>query len=308
MSPECRPETVRQEQMKPVIIINWHAYHAQKKTKQLFYWFHKEQKDFRAMDSKKPGQIEELVQEVLNNVENPLIIIVGGDGSVSQAVNGALSEKNIKDYAFLFIPGGTGNDNSKNLGHNHKREIKDALFKQPEIKRIDALKMTIISPDGNEKSYFALAHIGFGASAYGAKKINEKRPNIFGQAAIVLSSLYFKGINVSVNDDVEKYEDIVFTNGKHFAKVFKTDAKIDDGKQNIYFFRRKGLALITELAIAVFKAKKGLQEDEFEFISLDELNPCIDGESIDTVLPGSTIRVSIEKQIVPVIKTKRKKY
>ncbi|WP_137598164.1 diacylglycerol/lipid kinase family protein [Paucilactobacillus kaifaensis] len=56
----------------------------------------------------------------VQNIEHPVILIIGGDGTLHEALNGVLSIDQDKPVPLAYIPAGSGNDFARGLGMSAK--------------------------------------------------------------------------------------------------------------------------------------------------------------------------------------------
>lgn len=112
--------------------------------------------------SRKSGDVARLVQEIISNEENPkpvTIIILGGDGTVNEALQG------ISDFSLVrlgYIPTGSSNDFARDLKIQNPC---DALHKILENSQAHPMDVGTITYSNGEKRRFAVScGIGFDAA------------------------------------------------------------------------------------------------------------------------------------------------
>ena len=71
-------------------------------------YLQKKQVDYSIHTTKYPGHATKIVQELANAIPKPTIIVLGGDGTLHEALNG-LQEANLQ-ASLAYIPCGSGND------------------------------------------------------------------------------------------------------------------------------------------------------------------------------------------------------
>jgi YegS/Rv2252/BmrU family lipid kinase len=116
---------------------------------------------YQAYFSKRVGHIAQLVKEITTNNEEPLVhlVIVGGDGSFNEALQG------ISDFSKVimsYIPTGSGNDLAKALGIS--KEPGKALAQVLERKQSRLLDIGVITYDNKAERKFAVS-CGIGLDA-----------------------------------------------------------------------------------------------------------------------------------------------
>ena len=238
----------------------------------------------------------------------------GGDGTLSEVVNGAYGFNSVE---VGFLPAGTGNDFARSFDHE-----KDFLLLKNQIlgtsKIIDILRYTI---DGGEPKYCVnMFNIGFDCDV--VIKMDELRRFSFlaGSSAygagvgLVLIKKNALDLTIVIDDRVEKKGKILMMavgNGKYCGGGFKVlpGASVTDGLMDVSIIQnikrrefvsligdyRKGNHLNTKLGkkIVHYEQCKGITiKDENRF------SICIDGE----VAQGNVLRVDVmEKDILFVV-------
>lgn len=154
------------------------------------------------------------------------LIIIGGDGTLNEAVNGLSL-----DIPVGIIPAGTGNDFIKNveIGKTRKEQFDTAINGQ--IKRIDLGKC-------NDRIFLNGVGIGFDGQIV-EDMFSKRVPILTGHAAYyyhvlrILGGYRPKPFNYKIDEEQFSKELILLTigNGTTFGGGFKLmpDAKIDDG-------------------------------------------------------------------------------
>ena len=136
------------------------------------------------------------------------LIIVGGDGTLNEAVNGILSipEKQPNDITLSMIPVGTGNDwcRSFNIPRNYEEAV--LLIKRNKTTTQDLAKVKYHDNDEVKSRYFAnISGIGFDAHV-AIKSNNDKQLNKSGFFVyfknVITSLIEYKSVEsvVSFND------------------------------------------------------------------------------------------------------------
>jgi len=229
----------------------------------------------------------------------------GGDGTLSEVVNGAFGHKNVE---VGFIPAGTGNDFARSFDHEKDFiQLKNQILGTGKI--IDLLRYTI---DGGPERYCVnMFNIGFDCDV--VVKMDELRRFSFlaGSSAygagvgLVLIKKDTLALTIVVDDGTEKKGKILMMavgNGKYCGGGFKglPDASVTDGLMDVSIIQnikrrqfvsligdyRKGTHLNTKLG------KKIVHYEQCKGITIKDENPfgiCIDGE----VEQGRVLRVDL---------------
>lgn len=169
------------------------------------------------------------------------VIVVGGDGSLNEAVNGIFSQEHVppSDIALGMIPVGTGNDWARyyDLPKNYHKALGRIFNQQPEAQ--DVGRITYHTENGLQTGYF-MNIAGFGFDALVVKSTNElqSRGNRLGIAYLFnlircLSKYRSMPMKVQVNGDYidEPVFSISIGNGRYSGGGMKQTphARIDDG-------------------------------------------------------------------------------
>lgn len=182
--------------------------------------------------SQSPKDIGNLTKKITSSKETTNLMIMGGDGSVHDALNGIV---NFKKTNLYILPGGSGNDFFRELGWNTKDslvEVFEKLIKQSTIKQVDYFLL-------NNKIK-CLNEISMGLSAdilYCRAKMKHFSPQTQYTVAMLKKSVFLTNHKFKVTYlDSGKTEEIygaflTFGNGQFSGGGLKTapNAKIDDG-------------------------------------------------------------------------------
>lgn len=133
----------------------------------------KERIDYTFQISQYAGHTTYLAKQYVKNiqtVDHPVILIIGGDGTLHEALNGALSIAQSNPVPLAYIPAGSGNDFARGLGMSAKpltalRQILDC--QQPVMINIGRYEETM----KNEKGFF-INNIGIGLDAAVVSRTN----------------------------------------------------------------------------------------------------------------------------------------
>lgn len=158
--------------------------------------------------------------ETVKHIENghKKIIVVGGDGTLNEVVNGVFKQKHFEttDISIGMIPVGTGNDWCRmfNIPYNDYDEA-IRIIKREESFIHDACKVRFYEKEKKVIRYF-LNMAGMGYDAIVAQKTNrqkdEGRGSAFGYAINIFSSLFdYQNMTTTVEIDGEKKDYNVFS-------------------------------------------------------------------------------------------------
>ncbi len=249
--------------------------------------------------------LENSFQELTTNAINKgvdYLILVGGDGSINEGVNGYFdASKELREKVILGVyPAGSGNDFSKSLGVRDDLEQLLFLVKNDSFKKIDVGLMYFNKVDNKSgKRYFInIADIGIGG--YVANKISESKKRLGGKftytKALIQAFFTYKKQRVRLTSKdynwTGKMLSICMANGKYFGSgmCIAPDAKLSDGKMQLVVI---GEVSLYDYLKNIPKIKKGHKvihkEIEYSFAEKCEItaidNPCpidMDGEYVGT--------------------------
>lgn len=120
---------------------------------------------FKRQKSNYPGQLTELAREYAN--QNPgtdsYLIVVGGDGSFNEVLNGIKTSKN-PETPITYLPAGTGNDFARGAGlTNDPWQLINNLLQDPEPEQVDCGFFTSNIPQAPQGYFVNNFGIGFDA-------------------------------------------------------------------------------------------------------------------------------------------------
>jgi diacylglycerol kinase (ATP) len=264
---------------------------------------HKFRKEFQLEIRK--STLQNSFQELTTNAINKgvdYLILVGGDGSVNEGVNGYFdADSELSEKVMLGVyPAGSGNDFSKSLGVGNDLEQLLLLVKNDSFKKIDVGLMHFNNVDNTPgKRYFInIADIGIGG--YVANKISDSKKRLGGEftytKALIQSFFKYKKQEVQLTSQdynwSGKMMSICMANGKYFGSgmCIAPDAKLSDGKMQLVII---GEVSLYDYLKNIPKIKKGHRvihkevayafAEKCEIVAVD--NPCpidMDGEYVGT--------------------------
>jgi len=258
--------------------------------KQLQKDLNKRNIQYKIYQSKYSGDIKYLCA----NKGEKNFIIIGGDGTFNEAVNGFMKRKEggLNNINIGFLPGGTGNALMHDLnGETYKKALKIIL--NGNTKKIDILKLNF--KQSVHKKRYSLNIVGWGL----ASDINilSDKLRFLGSIRYNIASIYYifnkkvRTATITIDKDInkKKYLFIMCLNTIHTGKGMKAapNAKLDDGFFDIVIINAKisKLKLLTLLP-KLFKGNHIFSNDveylqakhlEINSDSIDMLN--IDGEN-----------------------------
>lgn len=240
------------------------------------------------------GHAEALVAEAA--AAHTSVIVAGGDGTVCEAVNGAMRAE--RPPAIGLLPLGTGNDFAKMLGLDHDWQAACRRVADGRTRSVD-----IGCCNGR---YFANGvGIGFDAQvAAEASRVRYLRGNaVYFLALARTLALRYATPHVRIEHDGgtlnHRVTLVAAANGRWYGGAFRIapDAEIDDGYLELVVARGLGRLGILRLVPRVLRgthvrdpAVEVMRTRRATVISDVPLPAHVDGES----LPGETLRLEIE--------------
>jgi YegS/Rv2252/BmrU family lipid kinase len=187
-----------------------------------------------ALLSERPDHLAELARTAVDGGAR-LLVVVGGDGSVNEVVNGIAG----RDVTLAVIPRGTGWDFARS--HRLPRRLEDAVAVAlgGETRDVDLGRACYRSWAGaDEERWFANA-ASVGMSGAIAKRANETTKALGGKASYLLATLgvfarwHADVVRVAVDDSVRegRMHDVIVAVGPYLGGGMKLcpDAEADDG-------------------------------------------------------------------------------
>ena len=215
-------------------------------------------------------------------------IIIGGDGTFNEALNGFMKRPN-KSYENInvgFLPGGTGNSFMHDLnGATYQKALKIILNGQ--TKRIDVLKLNFNKNLSNFS--YSLNIVGWGL----ASDINilSDKLRFLGGVRYNVASLYYifnkqvrsATITIDKKSNYKKYLFVMCLNTMHTGKGMKAapNAKLDDGLFDVIIINAKiSKFKLLQLLPKLFTGDHIFSKD-VEYLQAKYLE--IDSDSIDVL-------------------------
>ncbi|GGF05790.1 diacylglycerol kinase [Halobacillus andaensis] len=199
-------------------------------------------KNCRSFQTEFAGHGKTLIESVLRTHHTPVtgIIVIGGDGTLHEAVNGLI---NYPDLPIGFIPSGSGNDFARGLGLRLQGvELFRKLVTCPNASRIRIGQVTCIHHNQKTKDYYFLNSLGTGLDSEIAflsndshfrKQVKKWRISRLQYVIALFKTMKkFKHVEaeVDINGRRVKYKSFVLTtiaNHPFFGKGMKIAPKAD---------------------------------------------------------------------------------
>jgi YegS/Rv2252/BmrU family lipid kinase len=189
-----------------------------------------------ALVSSRPGEISELAERAVREGAR-LVVVVGGDGTINEAVNGLLPADDPPELA--VIARGTGDDFIRTHGIPSSIEPAIDVASTGAGREVDAGRVEYRTLDGSKASRY-FANVGsVGMSGAVAQRANATTKALGGRVsffyALVREFLVWRNteVTVQVGDETRSglMHDVVVANGAYHAGAMRLapDAQPDDG-------------------------------------------------------------------------------
>ncbi len=209
---------------------------------------------YEALYTKYKGHAIELVQEVVLKAHDQIIVVVGGDGTLNEVINGL--QTNVIPIG--YIPTGTGNDYARemNIPKDPLLALKRILEKN--IRKIDIGKI-------NQNYFVNVASMGFDAEI--AKYANQtKLKKFLGRFVYVLGVIKTlrnfkpKGLDITIDNKIYSFNRvwlIAIANNRFYGggMVISPNAKNNDGLFDICVIKDINGFQLLKLFPTVFSGK-----------------------------------------------------
>jgi diacylglycerol kinase (ATP) len=194
--------------------------------------------DGQTLFSEGPGGIARVAERAAG-MGAKRVVVVGGDGTVNEAVNGLLKIGAGKEVELAVIPRGTGTDFVRTFGIPTKLERAIAVARDGEVQEIDAGRVSYRAWDGSDGSAYFANIASAGMSGAVARRANATSKALGGKASFLWATLAvfarWRNAEVAVDVDDEHREgsmlDVIVANcewlggGMHMTP----NAQPDDG-------------------------------------------------------------------------------
>jgi len=236
--------------------------------------------------SKKRGDIKNKIID-MDLTEFDAIIVIGGDGTINEAVNGLIISGKSHYLPLGLIPSGSGNAFASDLNLNSIDQAVENILKF-NLMDIDVMKINY-----NNSITYSVNILGWGMASR-VNKIAEKL-RIFGGIRYTVASIFCilflkpKPMDISIDDISIKCKGLFFLalNTIHTGKGMRMapDAKLNDGLLDFIYFENASRWNVFQIFLKIFsgnhiycKGVEYIQGKEFSINTCgDSLN--IDGEN-----------------------------
>lgn len=231
--------------MNPLVILNGISRKRNKFVRDYFPALKKEF-DVELQVTEYSGHAEQLASAAVHKGYD-IILAAGGDGTMSQVVNGVMSSANENLPTIGLIPLGSGNDLARSLKIEPSADQVVSLIKKNKPRSVDVGHVSL--HDGSERFFINECSIGMGPEV--VRRIESSR--LLGASLTYLKAIvttFFRNKPQKVHLKTKTFEwegdvrVLAVANGKAFGHsiYIAPDAEMDDGKLNLFLC--KGLPLL----------------------------------------------------------------
>ncbi len=232
------------------------------------------------------------------------IIVVGGDGTINEVINGMLNSEAYEDWqpVFTFLPRGSGNDLARTMGYDSSI---NSLHQRIEGNNIVDMDVGIARFREGNRYFLNVMDIGLGGSI--ALKVDTYRRGKWSflayQRAIWSVLPFYEKDSITIESISFQYEgkalSAVIANGRWFGGGLgiAPDAKINDGLLNLVVIGNVGLAEYLYYLPRIMMGKK-INHKEVHYLEMKSLT--VKGNNLHCEMDGETSGASpVEISIIP---------
>lgn len=230
----------------------------------------------------------------LRSVELDRVIVIGGDGTLSSAVNAIVTSEN-PELPVAFVPTGRGKDTARSLPSWNDTTMAGGAFESAEVVPIDLIKVSLQS--GTRRYAVNISSVGIGAHA---AAVANKLPRVLGSLSYVLGAMKgfvpLRAFSLSMRiDNADHVIDnallVAACNGKSFGGGIYLAPESDhsDGLIDLVVAQNANLG---DLALQLGKLKSGIpfehpaltrwQAQSIEINPIDNIRSEADGEALSS--------------------------
>lgn len=213
------------------------------------------------IDCHKQPDFERELRQIATSMDR--LIVIGGDGTLSSAINAVLISDN-SGLPVAFVPTGRGKDTARSLPSWSVSELTEGRFEHAASRPTDVIAITLNS--GITRYSINLSSIGVGAHA---AEVAGRLPRMFGSLAYILGAVRgfvpLRTFQVSMTIDGASHSSknallVAACNGKGFGGgiYLAPEAEQSDGLLDVVIISNANLA---DLALQLGKLKSGTPFD-----------------------------------------------
>ena len=285
-------------------ILNYHAGNGQAKNacRKVTNFLDKINIDYTIHMTKKDGDGVRIAKFLANEHQNSKIVVIGGDGTLNQAVNGVKSS-NYPETPLGYIPGGSGNDFTRGIKLSIKNPVilMQAILSMQQPRTIDIGKAT-----SKKKIRYFINNIGIGFDASTVYYTNHSERKEFLNRLRLGTLSYFTnllkvikiqngfGLDVNYLDKKKHFKSayiVVATNHPYFGGGFAIDPTANPFNNHLNLVVVKKITGLTFIKLFTKLLTNGshlqdknvwhIETKQFELKNYTKQHGQMDGEELD---------------------------
>jgi len=264
--------------------------------KKLISDLEKQKLTYKLIQSDYPGHAKKICKTLQNYKK---IIIIGGDGTFNEVINGIMVNNHKPTIGFL--PGGTGNAMMYDLQATSYGAAMDIILKG-KTKKIDVMKL-----DLSDHTEYSINIVGWGMA--GDINILSEKLRFLGAARYTISSMYYvfnkicRKAKIQI-DGIEMIDNFLFIlnlNTIHTGKGMKAapNAKLDDGLIDVIILKSNISKLQLLLLLPKIFSGKHIFSNKVEYIQAKQVNIIPDYEEILNIDGEMKCSTPVNISIIP---------
>jgi diacylglycerol kinase (ATP) len=192
--------------------------------------------------SERPGHLAELAEEAAGGRAG-LLVVVGGDGSVHEAVNGLMRSDRAGEVELAVLARGTGKDFARSLRIPAQPSRALATARDGLVRAIDVGRARFAAPDGGRTEAYFANFAGAGISGAIARRANASSKAMGGHMSFFVATItvFFRWRSVEMIAQVDderragRMFEVLAMNGDYTAGGMwaAPDARPDDGRLDV---------------------------------------------------------------------------
>jgi diacylglycerol kinase (ATP) len=253
---------------------------------------------FNCILTQRPGDAEKIAAEEAT-AGRKFILACGGDGTISEVVNGILSSG--ADAELGLLPRGTGGDFRKTLGLPAQIEDASRALARGETRRIDVGQITYINNSSKSETRYFINVASFGMGGEVVRRANNSSKTLGGTITFALATVTTTftysspEVWVKVGDQEDRrfrIMNISIANGRFFGGGMKIapEAKLDDQLLDIIIAKATSKF---EIITNVHRLYKGTHLDLPHIVSMRADK--IEARPVD---PKEIVRIEVDGELL----------
>jgi diacylglycerol kinase (ATP) len=194
------------------------------------------------LTSERPGHLAELAGEAARGGAGTLVV-VGGDGTVHEAVNGLLHSGGADRVSLAVLARGTGKDFARSLRIPTQVGAAIATAREGTVRTVDVGRARFTAPDGSTAEAYFANFAGAGISGAIARRANASSKAMGGRMSFLVATITvfsrWRSVEMTAVVDEERRSgqmfEVLAMNGDYTAGGMwaAPEARPDDGKLDV---------------------------------------------------------------------------